>query len=194
MEELSLELNSDWFILNDADVLKRSPWRGVNLKDAIFAVDKAGYNAIDHTVLTFHPIDNSYSTKLDPEKYFKYFEFRKAPGQFLQIKTWKNTKKLVSFANSGGHEVHFEDRIVYPYKFLYKHYPILSQKHGERKIFHERKERYDPIEKQNGWHVHYDHLIKSEDFMWSKEQLNYFDEIFYKNFLVELISGIGIKR
>lgn len=53
---------------------------------------------------------------------------------------------------------------------------------------------YDPIEKENGWHIQYDHLIKSEDFIWSKEQLNNFNEAFYEDFLVELISGIGIKR
>jgi len=194
MEELTLELKTDWFILNDADVLKRSPWKGVNLKDAIFAVDRAGYNTIDHTVITFSPIDNSYSTKLDPEKHFRYFEFRKDHGQFLQIKTWKNTGKQISFAVSGGHEVQFKDRVVYPYKFLYKHYPILSQRHGEKKIFQERKPRYDPIEKEKGWHTHYDHLIKSDDFIWSKEQLNYFNEAFYEDFLVELVSGIGIKR
>lgn len=194
IEELTLELKSDWFISNDADALKRSPWKGVNLKDAIFAADKAGYNAIDHTVLTFRPIDNSYSTKLDLEKHFRYFEFRKGAGQFLQIRIWKNTGKPISFADSGGHEVKFKDRKVYPYKFLVKHYPILSQKHGEKKILQERKPRYDPVEKEKGWHTHYHHFTKSNDFIWSKEQLNYFNEAFYEDFLVELISGMGIRR
>ena len=194
IEELTLELNSDWFILNYPDVLKKSPWEGVNLKDAIFAVDKAGYNAIDHTVITFHPIDNSYSIELDPEKHFKFFEFRNTTKQFLQIITWKNSAKSISFTEPGGNEVQFKDRRVFPYKFLEKHYPILTQKHGEKKILQERKPRYDPAEKENGFHSQNDHLIKSENFIWSKEKLNYFNETFFKNFLVELISGVGINR
>jgi len=174
--------------------MRRAPWRSVNLKNAIYAVDKAGYNAINHMGLLFRPIDNSYSTKQDPEKYFKFFEFGYHPATFIQIKTWKNTNQPISLAASGGHKVKFQGRRVYPYNFLQKHYPILSQQHGERKIFQERKARYDPDERKDGWHVHYDHLKKSDDFNWSEDKLNRFDETFYEDFLVELISGVGIRR
>ena len=49
----------------------------MNLKEAIYVVDKMGYNAIDHTVIVFEPIDNSFSQDLDFEEHFKYFHFGK---------------------------------------------------------------------------------------------------------------------
>src|SRR5689334_9957716 len=52
-EELAREIDADWFIHHDADEFRESPWSGRSLAEAIAAVDRAGYNAIDFAVLNF---------------------------------------------------------------------------------------------------------------------------------------------
>ncbi len=195
VEEITKTLKGDWFIHHDVDEIRESPWQNVSLKDAIFYVDMCGFNSIDHTVIEFYPVDNNFPMCGDFEKYFKFFEFGKRPGHFLQIKTWKNLGKKISLADSGGHEVVFEGRFVYPFKFLLKHYPIRSQYHGEKKIFKERKPRYNPNERVKGWHTHYDYIKDGYSFIKESKELKYFDDLkFYKEYLVERISGIGILR
>jgi DNA repair exonuclease SbcCD ATPase subunit len=39
-----------------------------------------------------------------------------------------------------------------------RHYPIRSAEQGERKVFRERKPRFDPEELARGWHVQYEGL------------------------------------
>src|SRR5262245_21731868 len=50
-EELARELEANWFLHQDADELRESPWEGVALRDAIRRVDRLGYDAIDFEVL-----------------------------------------------------------------------------------------------------------------------------------------------
>ena len=80
-----------------------------------YAVDNTGFNAIDHTVVNFHPVDDGFIDGSDFEKHFKYFDFGKKPTHFMQIHAWKNLGKPVSLVASGGHQVSFEGRHVYPY-------------------------------------------------------------------------------
>ncbi len=194
IQQLGGELDADWIILNDADVYRKTPWENIDLRRAIFMVDQAGYSAIDSTPITFRPVDNGFRAGDNPQSYFRYFEFCKKPCQFLQIKIWKKQKVAVNLADSGGHEVRFEHRKVFPFKFLHKHYPILSAEHGNRKILNERKPRYSPQEKRKGWHTHYEAFNKKEDFKWLGEDLILFNESFYQEYLVEMISGVGIIR
>ena len=190
-EKISQKLKANWLIWQDCDEILKSPWKNLNLKEGIFIVDKSGYNAIDHTVIDFHPVDNNFETGTNYDDYFKYFEFGKKPGHFGQIKTWKKLDELISL-HSHGHQVLFKSRKVYPYKFLLKHYPIRSQKHGEKKIFLERISRWYKPERARGWHAHYEDIRKGHNFLHFPEKLKYFDDKFYKKYLIELISGIGI--
>ena len=176
MEQLTKEIPADWFIFHDVDEIRSSPWPGLRLRDAIRKVDREGFNAIDHTLITFFPVDNDFSAGDDFEAYFKHFEFSVRPGQFLEIKAWKNSGKSVSLSNSGGHEIKFAGRRIYPFRFLLKHYPIRSQTHGEKKIFRERKPRWLPQERSNGWHTHYDHIKKGHSFLRQPGELKLFDE------------------
>lgn len=193
VEQLSQEIKANWFMHHDVDEIRRSPWDNVCLKDAIYAVDLAGFNAIDFTVIEFHPTDNHYTTGSDFEEYFKYFDFGKHPAHFTEIKAWKNLGQNIQLVDSGGHEVKFNGRKVYPYKFLLKHYPIRSQKHGEKKVFLERKKRYDPQEKKIGWHTHYDNLNNGHTFLRSKSELIFFDKNHFNiEYLIERLSGIGV--
>jgi len=134
VEEVTQELDADWFIHHDSDEVRKSPWPEVNLKNAIYEVDAAGFNAIDHTLINFRPIDDSFQPGSNFEKHLRFFEFGKTPASFVQIKAWKNLGIPISLANTGGHKVEFVGRKVFPYKFLLKHYPIRSQHHGEKKF------------------------------------------------------------
>ena len=51
----------------------------------------------------------------------------------LQRKAWK-ASPVVDLATSGGHDATFPGRLVHPYNFLLRHYPIRSQRHGEDKV------------------------------------------------------------
>lgn len=99
----------------------------------------------------------------------------------------------MSLADSGGHEVRFPGRAVYPIKFLLKHYPVRSQAHGLRKVLRERVPRWDPAERAAGWHTHYDHVGPAHRFVRAPETLEYFDpQRFEANYLIERLSGIGL--
>ena len=193
VEQVSREIKADWYIHHDVDEIRTSPWPDYNLKQGIFRVDQEGYNSIDHNVIFFQPIDDGFIAGTDFESYFKYFEFCKMSVYFLQIKAWKNYGQDLSLADSGGHEVKFDGRKVYPYKFLLKHYPFRTKKQSRKKVFVDRKSRWNPMEKKKGWHAHYDHIDEGFNFLKSPSELELFNvEEFNKKYLVERLSSIRI--
>ncbi len=158
-------------------------------------MEQAGFNCVDHTVINFCPVDDAFPAGADHEAYFQHFEFSQSAADFEQIKTWKNYGQSVSMVTSGGHDLQFSGRRVYPFKFLLKHYPIRSQTHGERKVFRERKARFNPEEKAQGWHNHYDRVGQDHSFVYSPSTLTVFDEMdFNRKYLVERLSGVGVIR
>jgi hypothetical protein len=157
-------------------------------------VDRRGYNAIDYTVLHFEPTDDGYRDGSDLD-YFRHFRFRREPWHFLRINTWKRLGRSVNLVDSGGHEAQFEGCRVFPYKFLIKHYRTRTQRQGVKKVFLERKARWDQAERGRGWHVHYDEIVEDESFIQDPEGLFRFDSrVFDRDFLVERLSGIGLPR
>ena len=176
IEQLTEEIEADWFLFQDVDEIRTSPWPGLSLKDAILKVDREGFNSIDHTVAIFYPVDNDFTAGANFEAYFKYFEFTDRPGQFVEINAWKNLGRRVSLSKSGGHEIRFKGRRTYPFRFLLKHYPVRSQAHGEKKIFRERKPRWLPQERASGWHTHYDHINEGHSFLRRPGDLRLFNE------------------
>jgi glycosyltransferase involved in cell wall biosynthesis len=193
-EELSDSLGADWLIQADADERRRPPWPRGSLRDALYFVDQCGFNCVDHTLLTFHPTDNTF-TDGDLEDHFRYFEFGQRPGHFIRRNAWKNVGVRPDRAGSGGHDTVFPGRRIYPFKFLLKHYPIRSQEHGQRKVFRDRIARYDPEERAAGWHVHYDAVVEHPRFVRDAAGLLEFsEESFNREYLVERLSGIGVPR
>ena len=191
--QLAKELKADWIIHHDADEVRLSPWQGKNLKKAIYLVDKMGFNAIDHTMIDFIPIENGFTPGLDLESYFTHYRFNKSP--LPRINAWKNLGCSVDLVSRGGHEVKFKCRKVYPLKFLIKHYPVRSQEHGERKFFQERQPRSKTERKNLGWHLHYYRYRDGYSFLENPEQLLRFEnELFWEQYLVERLSGIGSNR
>ncbi|MGH9879073.1 MAG: methyltransferase domain-containing protein, partial [Nitrososphaerales archaeon] len=90
VEELTQTLTADWFIHHDVDEIRESPWPNLSLKAALQYADQLGFNAIDHTVIDFRPIDNCFISGTDFGNYFSCGEFGRRPGHFHQIKAWKN--------------------------------------------------------------------------------------------------------
>lgn len=194
MEELSREIEADWFVRRGADEVLATPWPGVSYRDGLYFVDQAGFNCVDHTIVEFHPVDDGFAAGMDHETYFKHFDFKHLSHRF-QRKAWKNFGQPISTIPSAGHDVVFAGRRVYPYKFLLKHYSFRSQKHGEQKVFRERKARWNPRERARGWHVHYDAMQEGHRFVRSVAEKERFDELeFNKTYLVERLSGIGVDR
>lgn len=192
-QTLASELEADWFIRYDADERRRSPWAGVDLRDALYHVDTLGYSAVDHTQLTFHPVDNLFSPGAELEEHFRFFQFEEAGWAFAHVKAWRKTAHLVDLVSCAGHDAQFPGRRVFPYKFLLKHYPVRSQSHGLRKVVRERKGRFDPRLRALGWHVHYDHIDSQHRFVRDPiDLIEYEDHRFCTYHLAERLTGVGI--
>jgi glycosyltransferase involved in cell wall biosynthesis len=54
-EELSRELDADWFIHHDADEIRESPYPGLTLHQALERADKAGSTAVNFDEFVFLP-------------------------------------------------------------------------------------------------------------------------------------------
>ena len=191
VEEVAADSGADWVIHHDADEIRESPWPGVSLLDALWAVEQWGFNCIDHTVFNFRPVDDSWSPGDDLASSFPWCQFGDTPADFLQIKGWKPQSSRLTMASNAGHQVDFEGRRVFPYKFLLRHYSIRSQAHGERKILRERQPRWSPEERAKGWHVHYDHYNEQTSFLWPAEGLLRWGTIDQHHLLARL-SGVGM--
>lgn len=185
----------DWYIHHDADELRVSPWLGINLQLAISFVDSRGYNAIDFTVIDFRPTEEGFNKSKKLEEFFTFCEFGKRPGHFQQVKAWKSNQESFNLSSSGGHEASFSNRRIYPLKFITKHYPLRSSAQAKQKIFSDRIPRIAPEERKKGWHIQYKDFNKQSTFIWPEELLFRYDQFeFYPNYLVELVSGIGVNR
>jgi len=193
-EELARTLDADWFIHVDADELRESPWPALKLKDAFYRVDQEGYNCADHTVIDFPPVTVDYPVGTPLRQAFKYFEFGLRPGHFQQIKAWKNLGQPVDLSSSGGHVARFDGARVYPYKFLLRHYPFRSQAQAEKKVFTDRKARWNPAERARGWHIQYEPFVQGQRFVLEAGDLLVFDDHFHAEYLIERLSGIGAKE
>lgn len=184
-----------WIIHHDSDEIRVSPWPGVSFRAGLHVADQMGFDAVDFTVCEFRPIDSSFAIGLDPEAAFPFFEFGRFDGYFVQVRAWRQPSDSVRLADSGGHEAKFAGRRIFPYKFVLKHYPLRSPNHARRKIFFERRGRYSPQERAVGWHIQYDHCTVEDRFLWNRRRLIEFDDArMRRDYLVELISGIGIVR
>jgi glycosyltransferase involved in cell wall biosynthesis len=161
--QLAADLDADWFIHHDADEFRESPWAGVSLQDAIRRVDALGYNAIDFVDLDFWPTHDGFDAGTDVRAAFPWYSDA-ASYDRVQIRCWKKAPH-VDLASSGGHDVKFENRRVFPIRFISRHYPIRGQAHGERKVFAERRPRFSSGERARKWHVQYDGVQEGTSFI-----------------------------
>jgi hypothetical protein len=148
-EELSLELEGEWFLHVDADEFRFAPPGRDTLAEALAAVDRAGFNAVDFQEFTFVPTreepDHDHDRFLETMRWYYAF----SPGRPNQLNAWKNQGRRVGLASGAGHRVEFPSLRPYPDPFPMRHYLFLSVEHAIRKYV---ERRYDPSELAAGWH------------------------------------------
>jgi hypothetical protein len=150
--DLSRELGADWYMHHDADEIREGPWPGMNLREAIRHVDRMGFNAVGFRVLDFPPVDDVFRAGHDPRAHFSRWG-EPTDHKAYQRTCWKAEESAISLSD-GGHDVHFQDRRVFPLSFLIRHYPVRGQTHGSRKV-RERADRFVADELARGWHGQY---------------------------------------
>ena len=179
-EALCLNLDADWFINHDADEFRESPWPAVSLTDAISLVDAAGYNATDFALLDFWPTGHSPDRASSGQSAIAgltRFEYG-LPFNRKQVRCWRRQDAPVDLVSSGGHDVAFPDRRVFPLRFLLRHYPIRGDEHGRRKIWQQRLPRFAAEERARGWHVQYDEFdLQAPTFVRDPSTLVEFDPV-----------------
>ena len=155
--ELAASIDADWFIHQDADEFRESPWPHLTLAEAVGLVDRLAWNAIDFEVFTFVPEREVADPAPGRAAGFRRY-LPAAAYDRVQVRCWKKTPLPVDLTSTGGHEARFPGRRIFPVRFPMRHYPIRSAEQGERKVFLERKPRFDPGELARGWHVQYEGL------------------------------------
>jgi hypothetical protein len=170
-EDIAARYPGRWIIQQDSDEVRCSPWPTVSTHAGLRRVSAEGFSAVDYVLVTFRPVDDTYRAGMDPEAHFRFFE-RCGPGHDLpHVKAWCQPALGINLVESGGHEATFTGRSIYPQKFILKHYPIRNLEQGRRKIFAERLGRYNPEERANGWHVHYDKFLGDGLRLWNPDKL-----------------------
>ena len=157
--QLAEALDAEWFIHQDADEFRESPWPHLSLAEAVALVDRLGWNAIDFEVFTFAPAGEEGKPGGTPAAAVPRYH-PAADYDRLQIRCWKKPAAPVDLLTTGGHEARFPGRRVFPIRFPMRHCPIRSAEQGERKVFRDRKPRFDPDELARGWHVQYDRFVE----------------------------------
>ena len=196
VEACAAESGYDWIIHNDADELRYAPWPGRTMAEGLAFVDALGYNAVDFTVADFRFLATDAPGVASVEERLRWFEFGRRPGHFVQIKAWRQVPdERYQLASSGGHEIYFPGRRVFPLKFLIKHYPLRSDDQAQRKIHRDRLPRVAGERAELGWHTQYDRYADGAIPRWTRSALTAWnDQLFAAEFLVERLSGIGIAR
>jgi glycosyltransferase involved in cell wall biosynthesis len=150
-ENLSYEIDADWFIHYDADEIKQAPKQFSTLKEAIIKVDKLGYNAINFDEFVFLPtVEEPDHEGKDYVKTIRHYYFF-GPFPLRRINAWKKFGQKVDIVGSGGHKITFENRKIYPESFILRHYIILSRVHGIAKFCGRVFSEEEVIQKR--WHV-----------------------------------------
>ena len=150
-ERLARELDAEWFMHHDADEIRESPFVGSTLKRAIEKVDAEGYNAVNFDEFVFVPTGEHERFEgrdyvAEMRHYYYYFW----PGRLHRLNAWKSTGVPVDLCGTGGHQVQFAGRRMYPMHFIMRHYIALSWDHLGRKY---QSRQYSPDEVMRlAWH------------------------------------------
>jgi Glycosyl transferase family 2 len=192
VERIARQTDHDWIIHHDTDEIRESPWPELTLEQAISAVDAAGFNAIDFSVLQFKLTDDGFAAGADPTQFFTHCEFARFSGHFLQVKAWKNAGP-VNLSGSLGHHANSPGQRIFPIKFLLKHYPLRSLRQANEKLFKNRAPRIPPDERGKRF-IQYD-LSPDASYLCDKLSSEVFNPATFScERLLERISGVGILR
>ncbi|MCI9882918.1 MULTISPECIES: glycosyltransferase [Methylobacterium] len=189
-EKIAENFVGRWILHQDSDEITVSPVANITCAECLFRIEDRGFNTVNMRMFDFRPVDSGEPGD-DIEVSFPYFEFSKNVSYGLQIKAWIQPTGQVDLKSHGGHRVEFKDSNVFPLRLPRKHYSIRSVAHGRRKVFAERKPRFERERLEKGWHTHYDQEISDKDFIKDKSTLynysisghtaNWFDMLLHKD-------------
>jgi len=149
-ERLAAEIDADWYMHHDADEIREPPAGYRTLAEAVEAIDRLGYNAINFDEFVFVPTsdeeDYESSDYVAAMKHYYFFESM----PLLRVNLWKNTGVPIELAWSGGHIVRFRGKKVFPVSFVMRHYILLSRAHADRKY---GGRKYPQQELDRRWHL-----------------------------------------
>lgn len=187
-EEIAAKMDYAWYMHYDVDEMRMGAWKNKTLRETVYYIDKLGFNAIDNIVIDFKLTQN------DDHNIFMsdtYFDFRYSTTDFHHRKTWKKIDKL-DLKKTGGHIAKFQNPKIFPLKILNRHYPFRSIEQAYKKVFIDRKPRFEKENKERGWHGHYDQIVKKEDLLADKNKLILWDETVRDKYYISLFLGCGI--
>ena len=121
------EHDYDWYVLNDADEFRESPWPGLTFAEGLAKAERMGFNAVNFRVLNFRPTGDGASSRATirarPHRTSSPATRVDAP----QVKAFKRPASgELDIVRSGGHDIRFDGRRVCPIPFILRHYPIRS--------------------------------------------------------------------
>ena len=175
VELVAQQSDADWCMYQDADEIRRSQVPGETLAEAFHRLDKIG-NAVSFRLFTFLPTKAGWTGE-PLEDFFQYYDPNYLDSGLMHLKAWKNTGERVDLAWSGGHCVRFGRVCTSKEQLVLKHYPLRSTEQGRRKVFEERRPRWDAEERSRSWHVQYDKLRETDTFVWDTKNLYKYDLI-----------------
>jgi hypothetical protein len=174
VQDVTGEVESDWYLFVNADEFREAPWPDATLADALREADELGYSAVNFELYDFRPVDDRFLPGQDPREVLHHYE-PPGPHDRLQIKAWKRRSGPVDLVHHGGHDILFEGKRVFPVPFILRHYPIRSSEHGRRKVLAERLARFSAEERADGWHVQYDHYPDGAHYLHDPATLSVWD-------------------
>jgi len=176
VEQVTGEVQADWYLFVNADEFRESPWPGVTLADGLREADELGFSAVNFELVNFRPTPgDAFVPGADVREALRFYE---EPGPFdlLQVKAWKGQAGgPVNLHHHGGHDVLFDGKRVFPVPFVLRPSPSRSAEHGRRKVVAERLGRFAAEERAGGWHVQYDHYGADADYLHDRAELTAWD-------------------
>lgn len=147
-EKLAQEIDADWFIHYDVDEIHQAPKPYKTLLEGITAADRQGYNVINFNEFVFLPTSDQESfTEKDYVKLMRYYYFFE-PQPLRLLRAWKKTPNI-DLHTSGGHQIEFSGKKVFPISFILRHYITLSRNHAIAKY---GNRVFGQSELERGWH------------------------------------------
>lgn len=187
-EEISKELNYQWYLHYDADEMRIAPWEHITLKQAIYHVDRCGYNQIGMYTIAYKLTDCREDNIFMSDTYFEFG----TKNTYYAIKMWKKSP-YIDLKETGGHLAEVKEPRCFPLFFLNRHYPFRTVEQAQKKVFRDRKPRFQKERKEKGWHGHYDKMNTYEDFISNKDELFLWNDNSIYDFYIPFFCNCGIK-
>lgn len=133
-------VQADWVLRVDQDEFVEAPSPNRSFREALLEQSDLGYNIVQFNMFEFWPTDRDGETdEQDVRKRLRHYSWI-TDWQFVAWRNYPGT----DFVSSAGHLPVFPCGVapnVSPVKFVKRHYPVLGEEHGTRRVFENRLPR-----------------------------------------------------